>query len=110
MRANKTRPMAITPVTANEYAEGICNEREARRCLRPFRMIALGRDIALVVSRIDREQSAMLKFDRMDAADASLVVLSEQYPRADIVTVDSRDFRVHRRFRREPLPIIAPAE
>jgi len=27
MRANKTHPMAITPVTANEYAAGIRNER-----------------------------------------------------------------------------------
>jgi predicted nucleic acid-binding protein len=40
MRANKTLPMAITPVTANEYAAGIRNEREARRFLRRFRMIA----------------------------------------------------------------------
>src|SRR5580692_376745 len=58
MRANKTHPMAITPVTANEYAAGIRSEREARRFLRRFRMIAFGRDIALVASRIDREQSS----------------------------------------------------
>ena len=57
MRANKTLPVAITPVTANEYAAGIRNEREARRFLRRFRMIALGRDIAFLASRIDREQS-----------------------------------------------------
>jgi len=58
MRANKTLPVAITPVTANEYAAGIRNEREARRFLRRFRMIALGRDIAFLASRIDREQSS----------------------------------------------------
>jgi predicted nucleic acid-binding protein len=58
MRANKTLPMAITPVTANEYAAGIRNEREARRFLRRFRMIAFGRDIALFASRVDREQTA----------------------------------------------------
>ncbi|HTO05291.1 MAG TPA: type II toxin-antitoxin system VapC family toxin [Opitutus sp.] len=58
MRANRTLTMAITPVTANEYAAGISNEREARRFLRRFRMIALGRDIALFASRIDRDQSA----------------------------------------------------
>jgi len=58
MRANKTHSMAITPVTANEYAAGIRNEREARRFLRRFRMIAFGRDIALFASRVDREQSA----------------------------------------------------
>ena len=58
MRANKTLPMAITPVTANEYAAGIRNEREARRFLRRFRMVALGRDIASFASRLDREQNA----------------------------------------------------
>jgi predicted nucleic acid-binding protein len=58
MRANKTHPMAITPVTANEYAAGILNEREARRFLRRFRMIAFGRDIALFASRVDHEQCA----------------------------------------------------
>jgi predicted nucleic acid-binding protein len=58
MRAHRTLPMAITPVTAQEYAAGIRHEREARRFLRRFRMIAFGRDIALFASRIDREQSA----------------------------------------------------
>jgi predicted nucleic acid-binding protein len=58
MRAHRTSPMAITPVTAKEYAVGVRHEREARRFLRRFRMIAFGRDIALFASRIDREQSA----------------------------------------------------
>lgn len=58
MKANRTQQMAITPITANEYAAGIRNEREARRFLRRFRMIAVGRDIALCASRLDREQSA----------------------------------------------------
>jgi hypothetical protein len=33
----------------------------------------------------------------MDAGDATLVVLSEQYPRAKLLTVDTRDFAVYRR-------------
>lgn len=57
MRANKTLPMVITPVTASEYAAGISNEREARRFLRRFRMVAFGRDIAFFAARLDREQS-----------------------------------------------------
>lgn len=57
---------------------------------------------------LSRTQELMLKFDRMDAADASLVVLSEQHPRAVVVTVDSTDFRVYRRFRREPLRLVTP--
>jgi predicted nucleic acid-binding protein len=55
-----------------------------------------------------RTQELMLKFERMDAADASLVVLSEQYPRAAVVTIDAADFRVYRRFRREALPLLTP--
>jgi predicted nucleic acid-binding protein len=58
MRANRTQSMVITPVTANEYAAGVRNEREARRFLRRFRMVALGRDVALSASRLDRDQSA----------------------------------------------------
>ena len=50
----------------------------------------------------------MLKFERMDAADASLVVLSELHPRAIVVTVDARDFRVYRRFRRNSIPLLTP--
>lgn len=57
-----------------------------------------------------RTQELMLKFERMDAADASLVVLSELHPRATVVTVDARDFRVYRRFRRDSLPLLTPRD
>ncbi len=55
-----------------------------------------------------RTQELMLKFERMDAADASLVVLSELFPRAKVVTVDMRDFKVYRRFEREQLSLMMP--
>ena len=51
----------------------------------------------------------MLKYERMDAADASLVVLSELHPQAQIVTTDFADFRRYRRFREQPLPLVMPA-
>ena len=57
-----------------------------------------------------RTQELMLKFERMDAADASLVVLSEMHPRATVITVDAGDFRVYRRFRRDSLPLLTPAD
>jgi len=57
---------------------------------------------------LSRTQELMLKYDRMDAADASLVVLSELFPRASVITVDATDFRVYRRFHRESLPVVAP--
>lgn len=50
----------------------------------------------------------MAKYERMDICDGPLVVLSEQFPKAKIITVDTRDFPVYRRFGREPLPLIMP--
>ena len=50
----------------------------------------------------------MAKYPRMDVCDGSLVLLSERFPRAKILTVDFRDFPVYRRFGREPLPLLMP--
>jgi hypothetical protein len=44
----------------------------------------------------------------MDAADASLVTLSELYPDAQLATTDIRDFSVYRRFRNSSLPLLMP--
>jgi predicted nucleic acid-binding protein len=55
-----------------------------------------------------RTQELMAKFERADPADASLVVLSELYPRAKLVTVDRKDFRIYRRFGHEPIPLVMP--
>lgn len=55
-----------------------------------------------------RLSQLMAKYERMDVCDGSLVVLSEQFPKAKIITVDARDFTVYRRFGREPLPLILP--
>ena len=51
-----------------------------------------------------------MKYERMDAADASLVVLSEVHRRASIITTDRRDFTVYRRYGRYRLPVILPPE
>lgn len=48
------------------------------------------------------------KYPQMDAGDASLVILSERYPKARLITTDVRDFTVYRRFRGERLPLIHP--
>ena len=45
---------------------------------------------------------------RADWGDASLVILSELYPRAQLVTVDVRDFSVYRRRNGTPVPSIMP--
>ena len=50
----------------------------------------------------------MLKYEAMDAADASLVVLSEMHPNAKAITTDRADFTVYRRFRAQKLPVVCP--
>ena len=59
---------------------------------------------------LQRTQELMLKYIQMDAADASLVVLSEMHRAAKIITTDRRDFSIYRRFGREKLPVIMPAK
>jgi predicted nucleic acid-binding protein len=45
---------------------------------------------------------------RADWGDAPLGLLSERYPRAQLVTVDMRDFTVYRRRDGSPVPCITP--
>jgi hypothetical protein len=76
-------------------------------------LLTLVRGGSLVLCRpwpehVRRTQELMLKYEEMDAADASLVVLSELYPKAALLTVDTRHFRVYRRKRNEALPLTAP--
>lgn len=57
-----------------------------------------------------RTQELMMKYERMDAADASLVVLSEIHRDAKIITTDRRDFSIYRRFGHRGLPVVLPPE
>jgi uncharacterized protein len=41
-----------------------------------------------------------------DFADASVVWLSEQYPKAKVFTVDFTDFKVYRRFKNQAIPLV----
>jgi uncharacterized protein len=73
---------------------------------------AIGRNelrvIPVLASGARRLAELMAKYERMDVCDGSLVVLSERFPRAKILTVDFRDFPVYRRFGSEPLPLLMP--
>lgn len=48
------------------------------------------------------------KYSQMDLADATLVALSEQYPRAKLITIDRTDFTIYRRRDGKPVPTIMP--
>jgi predicted nucleic acid-binding protein len=45
---------------------------------------------------------------RMDAADASLVILSELHPRARLLTIDRADFTLYRRRDGRAVPCLMP--
>jgi predicted nucleic acid-binding protein len=57
-----------------------------------------------------RVRTLMERYERMDLADASMVVMSELHPRCQILTLDRRDFSVYRRNDRRVIPFVAPAK
>lgn len=76
-------------------------------------LLDLVRKRALVLARpwpdyLSESQQVMLKYPSMDAADASLVVLSEMSPEAFLITIDRRDFQPCRGLRNRALKLILP--
>jgi len=59
---------------------------------------------------LERTQELMMQYERMDAADASLVILSEIHRGAKIISTDRRDFSIYRRFGNRRLPVVLPPE
>lgn len=57
-----------------------------------------------------RLRSLMARYDQMDLADASIVVMSERHMRSQVLTVDRKDFSVYRRNDRQVIDFIAPPE
>lgn len=101
-------PLHTTEIVLGEAAHHLGGNTPATQAL-----LSLVRGGALVLhalwpARLERSQELMLKYPQMDPADASLVTLSEVYPRAALITLDVRHFRLYRRFRRETLPLLAP--
>jgi len=44
-----------------------------------------------------------------DLADLCIIRLSELYPHHTVITVDENDFRIYRRNKREPIPMLTPS-
>jgi uncharacterized protein len=55
-----------------------------------------------------RVRTLLARYDRMDLADASVVVMSELHTRAPVLTVDGRDFSVYRCHDRQVIDFVAP--
>lgn len=67
----------------------------------------LGVDLQ-VAEHWPRLRTLMARYERMDLADASIVVLSERHPRSHVFTVDRTDFSIYRRNDRQVIDFIAP--
>jgi uncharacterized protein len=55
-----------------------------------------------------RVRTLMNRYDRMDLADASIVVMTEIHPRSRVLTVDRKDFSIYRRNDRRVIDFVAP--
>ena len=55
-----------------------------------------------------RVRALMKRWEQMDLADASIVVMSELHAKCQILTVDRTDFSVYRRNDRQIIDFIAP--
>jgi uncharacterized protein len=55
-----------------------------------------------------RIRTLMARYQRMDLADASIVVMSELQTRSQVFTVDRTDFSVYRRNDRQVIDFVAP--
>ncbi len=50
----------------------------------------------------------MARYERMDLADAAIVVMSEQHRRCQVLTIDRADFAIYRRNDRHVIPCVMP--
>lgn len=66
------------------------------------------RIIPALAAQPARVGELLAKYPFMDAGDATLVVLSELYPGAKLITLDD-DFRRYRRYRNQLIPLLIPA-
>jgi predicted nucleic acid-binding protein len=68
-------------------------------------LLESGELIVESISDLPTVAAYMRKYDA-DFADASVVWLSEQYPKARVFTVDFTDFKVYRRFKNQTIPLV----
>lgn len=101
-------PVASTETAVAEACHHLRRHRPALAAL--IEMVATGRVILVPTFTTHPERLAALlkKYPLMDAGDATLVVLSEVFPRAKLVTIDVQDFRLYRRQDGRAVPTIMP--
>jgi uncharacterized protein len=63
-----------------------------------------------IAAHWSRLRTLMARYDQMDLADASIVVMTERHPRSQVLTVDRKDFRIYRRNDRQVIDFVAPPQ
>jgi predicted nucleic acid-binding protein len=66
--------------------------------------------VPVLAQNPDAIAEKLRRYDRMDLADATLVALSEQYPKAKLITIDEKDFTIYRRRDGHHVPCIMPKQ
>jgi len=100
-------PLATTETAAAEACHRLRHLRPALAVIP--QLIDEGRLVLLPVlaTQPRRIGELLSKYPRMDSGDATLVALSEIYPRARLITLDD-DFRHYRRLRHQAVPLVMP--
>jgi predicted nucleic acid-binding protein len=97
--------------TETALAEACHHLRRTRSALRDIMlMLAEGRVVLVSILNENPQRIGELleQYPEMDVGDATLVVLSEVFPRAKLVTIDRRDFSIYRRRDGHAVPTIMP--
>ena len=68
---------------------------------------ALRLDLSLS-AHLPRARMLMSRYERMDLADAAVVVMSELHSRCRVLTVDRKDFSAYRRHVRQTIEFLSP--
>ena len=101
-------PMLTTEPVLTEVAYFLCTDRlDVDPLFQLLERDAVRLDLP-VATHWPRLRTLMARYDQMDLADASIVVLSEQHPRSQVITIDRRDFSIYRRNDRQVIDFIAP--
>lgn len=100
--------IATTETVLAEACYHLRRQREALSALVELVETEQVRLVPVLSSDPSRVRNLLASYPRMDCGDASLVVLSEMFPHAKLITTDREDFTIYRRFDKSSVPCIMP--
>ena len=104
-----TEPVYTTETVFAEAAHHLKRHPPALLQLLAALDTGLVRFISVFPAGTSRAAEIVVRYPpRADWGDASLLILSERYPRAQLLTVDGRDFTVYRRRDGRAVPCLTP--